>query len=387
MNVLCLRSDATKIYVSPNRVNLRFIVKKVKKDEQLKELKWLVDLIRELKNKCPKTIVFCNTMNEIALVVNHLICELGKDVFLPDCSAKQDNCLIGIYHSNSWQSSKDRVLKEFKATNGAKRILIATTALCMGVNFPDVRYIINWGPARSILDQHQEAGRAGRDGEKSHIFVLYHGQQAAHCEQEVKDFIRAKGCLRVAAYLSLDATIKPLEPLHDCCSFCTTICMCAGTTCAAEVLPFEHVIQSNDNNAAVTDVREREVTEGDRKTLEEALYEVLADMRHRGLSLDESSSHGFSKELIEDIVKNCQHIFTVQDVMTNFPVFSLLNSLRVLEVVQEVFIDILNFEDTSALYNLNSNLHVQSNSSVSEWFDFNNIDLGFDSDSDEMLEL
>ena len=134
---------------------------------------------------------------------------------MPDCSAKQDNCLIGIYHSNSWQSSKDRVLKEFKATNGAKRILIATTALCMGVNFPDVRYIINWGPARSILDQHQETGRAGREGEKSHIFVLYHGQQATHCEQEVKDFIRAKGCLRVAAYLSLDATIKPhaLEPL------------------------------------------------------------------------------------------------------------------------------------------------------------------------------
>ena len=90
-------------------------------------------------------------------------------------------------------------------------------------------------------------------------------------------------------------------------------------------------------------------------------FPVLADMRHRELSLDESSSHGFSKELIEDILKKCQHIFTVQDLM---------------EVVQEVFMDIPNFEETSALYNLDSNLHVQSNSSVSEWFDFNNIDLG-----------
>ena len=180
--VLCLRSDVTKISVSPNRLNLRFCVKKVKKDVQLKELKWLVDLIREQKGNCPKTIVFCNTMNEIALVVNYLICELGKDIFLPDCSAKQDNCLIGIFHSNSWHSSKDRVLKEFKTAEGVKRVLIATTALCMGVNFPDVRFVINWGPARSILDQHQEAGRAGRDGEKSHIIVLYHGQQAGHCE-------------------------------------------------------------------------------------------------------------------------------------------------------------------------------------------------------------
>lgn len=69
---------------------------------------------------------------------------LGKDVFLPDCSEKQANCLIGIYHSNSWQRSKDRVLKELKATKGVKRVLIATTALCMGVNFPDVRFVINW---------------------------------------------------------------------------------------------------------------------------------------------------------------------------------------------------------------------------------------------------
>ena len=74
--------------------------------------------------------------------------------------------------------------------------------------------------------------------------------------------------------------------------------------------------------------------------------------------------------------------------MTNFPVFSISNALRVLEVVQEVFMDVPNFEETSALYNLHSNLHVQRNSSVSEWFDLNNLDLGFDSDSDnEMLEL
>lgn len=111
-------------------------------------------------------------MNEIALVVNHLICELGKDVFLPDCSTKQDNCLIGIYHSNSWQSSKDRLLKEFKATNGAKRILIATTVLCMGVNFPDVRYIMNWRPARSILiNTKKQEGLEGM--ERNLIFLFY----------------------------------------------------------------------------------------------------------------------------------------------------------------------------------------------------------------------
>lgn len=146
-------------------------------------------------------------MNEIAVVVNHLILELGKLVFYPEFSAVQDNCILGIYHSNSWQSTKERVLAQFK-TSCVKLILIATTALCMGVNFPDVRYIVNWGPARSILDQHQEARRAGRDGKKSHVIVIYHGQQAGHCEQEVKEFVLAKGCYRVATYKTLDATIS-----------------------------------------------------------------------------------------------------------------------------------------------------------------------------------
>ena len=94
------------IYVSPNRLNLRFSVKKVKKDAQLTELKWLVNLFKDKRISCPKTIIFCNTMNEIAVVVNHLISELGKSVFYPEYSPVQDNCLLGIYHSNSWQSTK-----------------------------------------------------------------------------------------------------------------------------------------------------------------------------------------------------------------------------------------------------------------------------------------
>lgn len=312
--VLCMRQDCKIVYVSPNRLNLRFSVNKVKKDEQLQELKWIVNLIKEQGINCPKTIIFCNTMNEIAVVVNYLILELESSMFYPEFSAVEDNFILGIYHSNSWQSTKDRVLAQFK-TNGIKRVLIATTALCMGVNFPDVRYIVKWGPARSILDQHQEAGRAGRDGKKSHVIVIYHGQQAGHCEQEVKDFVRAKGCYRVAAYKTLDTTIKPLEPLHDCCSFCSTICKCGGVQCNGADLPFESAVEE-ESSSENSHVMQREVTPEDQITLQEALCEVRNDMGVEGLSLDKSSSH-----LIEDITSNCETIFTVQDLICNFPVF------------------------------------------------------------------
>lgn len=138
--VLCMRPDCSTVYVSPNRLNLRFSVKKVTKDVQLKELKWLVNLIKEDGINCPKTIIFCNTMNEIAVVVNHLILELGRAVFYPEFSTVQDNCILGIYHSNSWQSTKDRVLAQF-TTNGVKRILVIV-----------LLHIKSWMPQLNLLN-------------------------------------------------------------------------------------------------------------------------------------------------------------------------------------------------------------------------------------------
>ena len=108
-----------------------------------------------------------------------------------------------------------------------------------------------------------------------------------------------------------------------------------------------------------------------------------------GLSLDKSLSHGFSMQLIEDITSKCDTIFTLQDIMCNFAVFSISNLLQILELIQEVFIDISNFEETLSFLNLHS-VHEVLNvySRIHERFDFDGIDLGVDNDNDpELLEL
>ena len=158
-------------------------------------------------------------------------------------------------------------------------------------------------------------------------------------------------------------------------------------SCVVVPIAMQMFCQGKDDSASdLTFVKQRDVTGDDCNTLKEGLYEVLADIQSEGLSLDQSSSHGFSTELIEDIVKNRQNIFTVAYLMTNFPVFSISNALRVLEVVQEVFTDIPNIEETSTAYNSHLTLHQKS--SVSEWFDFNHLELDNDSDSNhELLEL
>ena len=160
------------------------MIKTTKKDA-LSNLDWLVELCREKQSNTPKTILFCNIMKDVATVTNYLMSKLGSAAYSPPTSRESENCLIGIYHSKFWDNYKNRIVSQLKGT-GKIRLVVATTALSMGVNFPDIRYIINWSPARNLLDHHQEAGRAGRDGKQSDIVVIYHGQQLTQCEDEVK---------------------------------------------------------------------------------------------------------------------------------------------------------------------------------------------------------
>ena len=103
-------NKTVKLFVCPNRVNLRPIVKKVSRKHMLKQLDWILEMIREHDKETPKTIIFCDTLYSIASVWNYLIMSLGENVFHPPTSRKHKHCVLGIYHSLS--------LKEYKETFG-----------------------------------------------------------------------------------------------------------------------------------------------------------------------------------------------------------------------------------------------------------------------------
>lgn len=129
----------------------------------------------------------------------------------------QRNALL-LCHSMTWIERKDKFLPSFKKADSVARIVVGSTALSMGVNFPDVKYVVNWGPARTLLEYHQEAVRAGRDGSSAHSVIIYHGKQTAPCEVDVKNFVRTTKCYRVACLKPFVDDVKPLLPGHDCCS-------------------------------------------------------------------------------------------------------------------------------------------------------------------------
>ncbi len=75
------------------------------------------------------------------------------------------------YHAGLDARQRDRRLAQFLDEDGA--VMIATIAFGMGVDKPDVRYVIHADPPASVEAYWQEIGRGGRDGEPADGITLY----------------------------------------------------------------------------------------------------------------------------------------------------------------------------------------------------------------------
>jgi ATP-dependent DNA helicase RecQ len=103
-----------------------------------------------------RAIVYCSTRKKSESVARAL---------------KAAGFAVGYYHAGRTGLARERSQAAFGL--GRTRVLVATSAFGMGIDYPDVRLIVHFQAPGSIEAYYQEAGRAGRDGEPGRCMMLF----------------------------------------------------------------------------------------------------------------------------------------------------------------------------------------------------------------------
>ena len=144
---LRFRPGAGVFRLSFNRDNLSYIVRNCDfKEEQLVHV----------LNRVPGCGIVYVRSRKRTRVVADVLCKAGisADFYHAGLSPEEKN-----HKQNRWKSD-------------GIRVMVATTAFGMGIDKPDVRIVVHFDPPSSLEEYYQEAGRAGRDGNRSFAVSL-----------------------------------------------------------------------------------------------------------------------------------------------------------------------------------------------------------------------
>ena len=155
------------ISVSPNKPNICYeVVKTSTVDEDFDSI---VQDLAAHNIQARRILVYYQSLDMCSALYAHFLYTLGDNSYYPPgAQHMSDNRSFGMYHSCTDEHNKQVILKSFSHPDGVVRVVFATMALGMGVDFKGLDCTIHYGAPRSLDDYFQESGRAGREGNNQH---------------------------------------------------------------------------------------------------------------------------------------------------------------------------------------------------------------------------
>ena len=106
----------------------------------------------------------------------------------------KNNIKATYYHAGLEHFTKDIRQQEWQRDE--IRVMVATNAFGMGIDKPDVRMVVHMDCPDSLEAYFQEAGRGGRDGQKSYAVLLYNSSDARKLHKRIGDNFPEKDYIR-----------------------------------------------------------------------------------------------------------------------------------------------------------------------------------------------
>jgi len=146
-NLKIIRGPLSRESINIQAINL---------NSQSERLAWIYENINKIKGT---GIIYCLTKRDCDLVANWL---------------NKKGIYVASYHAGF--DSEERTIKERKLINNEIKALVATVALGMGFDKPDISFVIHFQRPGNVVAYYQQIGRAGRAIDESYAILLYGSQ-------------------------------------------------------------------------------------------------------------------------------------------------------------------------------------------------------------------
>lgn len=155
---------------------------------------WLTQDLSTRKKDCPRTLIFCSSIKICADIYTAFLMVLDNSVME----------FVNMFHSCTSENVKETIREDMNDDNGHIRVLIATSAAGMGVNYKN--NVVHYSPLKDMDSFVQQLGRAGRDGSQSLHLLLYNSIHTHNLEADMKTYIENKDkCRRLQILESYDS--------------------------------------------------------------------------------------------------------------------------------------------------------------------------------------